>query len=75
MEGRLSYTNNRWVVSYSKCIPGRMTKEWGYELPLHPTNVQLFNEWALVFDNVEARILTSPHVNFEIVDECAKLIL
>ena len=52
-----------------------MTKEWGYELPLHPANVKLFNEWALVFDNVEARILTSPDVNFEIVDECAKLIL
>jgi hypothetical protein len=52
-----------------------MTKEWGYELPLHPANVKLFNEWALVFDNVEARILTSPHVNFEIVDNCAKLIL
>jgi hypothetical protein len=67
-------TNNEWVVKYSKCISGRMTKQYAYELPLHPTDIDFIKECSIVFDNMEGRISSQPDVEFEIIDECAKLV-
>jgi hypothetical protein len=37
------------------------------ELPLHPEDVSQINEWDRIFDNIEARILSQPECDFEIV--------
>jgi len=64
MKGRLHKNNNDWMVEMDGI---------GI-LHLHPDVVKEFNEWAKVFDNIEARILAQPYTDFELVDGCARLI-
>jgi hypothetical protein len=46
---------------------GWMIKFEESELPLHPDDVDEINGWDKIFDNVEARILSQPECDFEIV--------
>jgi len=70
MKGRLHKNpKQEWVVKYSTCVPGRMTREWNAELPLHPDNIKEIKEWNMVFDNIEGRIASNPETEFEIVSE------
>ena len=64
MKGRLHKKDNDWMVEMDGI---------GI-LHLHPDVVKEFNEWAKVFDNIEARILAQPYADFEVVDGCARLI-
>lgn len=51
-----------WFVSYK-------TKDGMFEvLQLHPDNVNEILEDSKVFDNIEARILANPQVEFDIVE-------
>jgi hypothetical protein len=43
-------------------------------LPLHPEDVENFSLLSEMFDNFEARVNNNPEVDFEIVDNFAKLI-
>ena len=64
-----------WLVRYSQCVPGKMTLELGYELPLHPDDVEQIRKWDKIYDNIEARILSQPNIKFKIIDNYAKLVL
>ena len=55
-------TNEEWVVAFDNA------KE---TLPLHPEDVEEIVELSKRFDNIEARILASPEVQFTIVSAIA----
>lgn len=62
--------DNSWYVKYPDCkIPdvGRFC-ERTILTPIHPDNLNLINEYSRVFDNINARILAYPYVEFEIVE-------
>jgi hypothetical protein len=59
MKGRIQKTDQGWVVEYAKHA----------ELPLHPEDVKQINRDAQVFDNIEARIMAYPDIDFEIVEK------
>lgn len=62
-KGIIKKTKQGWTVVYDK-----------NSLPLHPDDVKKFALLSEMFDNFEARIKKDPKVDFEIVDNFAKLI-
>jgi len=69
MKGFINKVENGWVVAYvalSNPDVGTIIKE----LPLHPKSIQEFKELSERIDDLEARILENPRVDFTIVEEC-----
>lgn len=69
MKGELLYQNESWFVQYPECkIPdvGRYCERIK-KIPIHPENLELIQKYSMVFDNIEARILSNPLVEFELV--------
>jgi hypothetical protein len=69
MKGFIDKVENGWVVAYVALYnpdDGTIIKE----LPLHPETIQEFKELSERFDNLEARILENPRVDFTIIEEC-----
>jgi hypothetical protein len=76
MKGKLHKTiSEKWVVRViSEETPEFDTiMEHGNQYLLHPDDVKQINADAQVFDNIEARIAAYPDVEFDIVDNHAKL--
>lgn len=68
MKGKLIKTEQGWMVgTVSK------TNICSELSPLHPDDVKQINADAQVFDNIEARIAAYPDVEFETINEYAKL--
>ena len=63
MKGQIKKTDYGWIVVWSHPMEYR---EPEHELPLHPKDIELFNQFEKIFDNFEARVLASPEVDFEI---------
>jgi len=42
----------------------------GMVLPLHPESMETINELSKTFDNIDARILSNPEVEFDLVEVC-----
>lgn len=71
MKGEMIFKDNSWYVKYPDCkIPevGRFC-ERTILTPIHPDNINLIREYSMVFDNIEARILSNPIVEFELIKE------
>ena len=71
MKGTLLKSELGWIVAF-------YSNESKYNssvntLLLHPDNVKRFDEFSQVFDNIEARIAAYPEVEFEIIEQYAKL--
>lgn len=64
------FRDNSWFVKYLDCkIPkGERYCDKIIFTPIHPDNLNLINEYSRVFDNINARILAYPYVEFEIVE-------
>jgi hypothetical protein len=67
MKGKIRKSNRGWVVDQEvkKGLQARLINTY----LLHPYDIQVIEEQAQVFDNIEARIATYPDVHFEIVNE------
>ena len=63
IKGIIKKTEKGWVIFYRK-----------EKLPLHPEDVEKFSLLSQMFDNFEARVKKDPEVDFEIIDNFAKLI-
>ena len=75
MKGKLIKTDEGWMVEHGEIKPlwppfSQIVKT---EYTLHPDDVKQINRDAQVFDNIEARIAAYPDVEFEIVEQYAKL--
>ena len=68
MKGKLTKTNDEWIVKYPKYPLSSKINDTA-TLPLHPYNVAEIKAGAERFDNLEARIIAWPDVEFDIVDE------
>ena len=42
----------------------------GMLLPIHPESMETINELSNTFDNIDARILSNPEVEFDLVEVC-----
>lgn len=51
-------SDGKWFVNYS---PKK-------SFPLHPDDLEKIYEWSTIFDNIDARIFSSPEVEFEVID-------
>jgi hypothetical protein len=71
MKGKLHKTEQGWMIS--RCVGDGVKEVWEEQIPLHPDNVKQINTDGQMFDNIEARIAAYPDVEFDIVDEYAKL--
>ena len=49
MIGEISNKSGVWMVN---------------DLPLHPQDIDQIKDWSKIFDNLEARILANPQVEF-----------
>ena len=83
MKGKLIKTENGWEVEYLEFFRVRkengihvdvdvdayyfLTEYLIKTLPLHCDDVEQIEEESKVFDNIEARILSSPEIEFEII--------
>ncbi len=71
MKGKLIKSELGWIVSTTDIMEG------GYScantFPLHPDDVRQINLDSLVFDNIEGRIASYPDVEYDIIDNYAKL--
>lgn len=77
MKGKLhKKINGNWVVLKvsEEQPPCDTIVEHGIEYTLHPDDVKQINADGQVFDNIEARIAAYPDVEFEIINEYAKLL-
>ena len=74
MTGTLHQIENNWIIRYQEpyCADNRCEMV-DCELSLHPDNVNQFREYLQIFDNFEARIYHNSTVEFEIVDEYARI--
>lgn len=64
MKGTIIKTESGWVVANIQAtLDGPLLQS----LPLHPDDVKQIDEWSKVFDNIEARVASSPEVEFEII--------
>jgi hypothetical protein len=59
MKGTIKKYNEIWMVDYD-----------GMLLPLHPESMETINELSKIFDNIDARILSNPEVEFDLVEVC-----
>lgn len=60
MKGKLKQIDKVWSVIWEDAEKKTIVT------PLHPDNVNEINEWAKIFDNIEARIAGNPDVDFYI---------
>ena len=69
MKGRI-YRNKEhgWIINYIVESENPNAIYTLKTLPLHSTDVEQIEEWSKIFDNIEARILNDPEVEFEIID-------
>ena len=74
MKGILHKTEQGWIVIYDEVVGENIVKKNQNSLPLHPEDVENFSLLSEMFDNFEARVNNNPEVDFEIVDNFAKLI-
>jgi hypothetical protein len=72
IKGTLKKTKAGWFVLH-QVMRDELTS--GYDsIPLHPEDVEKFSLLSQMFDNFEARVKKDPEVEFEIIDNTAKLI-
>jgi hypothetical protein len=74
MKGIIKKTKLGWIVIYDEIMGENIVKKNQNSLPLHPEDVENFSLLSEMFDNFEARVNNNPEVDFEIVDNFAKLI-
>lgn len=74
MEGIVKKTKLGWVVIYDEILAENIVKKNQNSLPLHPEDVENFSLLSEMFDTFEARIKKDPKVDFEIIDNFAKII-
>lgn len=69
MKGEMIYQNNSWFVKHPECkIPyGQKFCKKINLTPIHPENMNSIRCYSRVFDNIEARILSNPIVDFELI--------
>jgi len=74
MKGIIKKTKLGWIVIYDEILGENIVKKNQNSLPLHTEDVENFSLLSEMFDNFEARVNNNPEVDFEIVDNFAKLI-
>jgi hypothetical protein len=74
IKGIVKKTKLGWIVIYDEILAENIVKKNQNSLPLHPEDVENFSLLSEMFDNFEARVNNNPEVDFEIVDNFAKLI-
>ena len=74
MKGIIKKTKLGWIVIYDEILGENIVKKNQNSLPLHPEDVENFSLLSEMFDNFEARVNNNPEVDFEIIDNFAKLI-
>lgn len=74
IKGILKKTKQSWIVIYDEILGKNIVKKNQNSLLLHPEDVKKFTLLSEIFDNFEARVKKDPKVDFEIVDNFAKLI-
>ena len=74
MKGIIKKTKLGWIVIYDEILGENIVKKNQNSLPLHPEDVENVSLLSEMFDNFEARVNNNPEVDFEIVDNFAKLI-
>ena len=74
IKGIVKKTKLGWIVIYDEIMGENIVKKNQNSLPLHPEDVENFSLLSEMFDNFEARVNNNPEVDFEIVDNFAKLI-
>lgn len=69
MKGRI-YRNKEhgWIINYIVESENPNAIYTLKTLPLHSDDIKQIAEWSQIFDNIEARILNDPEVEFEIID-------
>jgi hypothetical protein len=72
IKGTIKKTKKGWVVFY-QTMRDELTSSYD-SIPLHPEDVEKFSLLSQMFDNFEARVKKDPKVDFEIIDNFAKLI-
>jgi hypothetical protein len=72
IKGTIKKTKKGWVVFY-QTMRGELTSSYD-SIPLHPEDVEKFSLLSQMFDNFEARVKKDPEVDFEIIDNFAKLV-
>jgi hypothetical protein len=75
MEGKLLKTENGWVVKYTITHPTEVVTEYNSELPLHPSIIEPITKYMRSPDEMDSFTINPPNVKFDIVDNCAKLIM
>lgn len=73
-KGIIKKTKQGWIVIYDEILGENIVKKNQNSLPLHPDDVKKFTLLSEMFDTFEARVKKDPKVDFEIVDNFAKLI-
>ncbi len=74
MKGIVKKTKLGWIVVYDEILAENIVKKNQNSLPLHPEDVENFSLLSEMFDTFEARVKNKPEVEFEIIDNFAKLI-
>ena len=74
IKGIVKKTKLGWIVIYDEILAENIVKKNQNSLPLHPEDVENFSLLSEMFDNFEARVNNNPEVDFEIIDNFAKLI-
>ena len=60
-KGKIMRFSTGWKVAY-------FNKDNDIQvISLHPADSKQIKEWGLVFDNIDARILENPNVNFKVI--------
>jgi len=68
IKGIVKKTKAGWIVIYDEILGENIVKKNQNSLPLHPEDVENFEELSQTFDNIEGRVNNLPEVEFEIVD-------
>lgn len=71
MQGRIIKDHEGWWIQYYT-VDERTAMAYITETALHPDDVKQIEEWSKTFDNIEARILSNPLVEYIIVKEKKK---
>ena len=69
MKGEIILKDEKWYVKYPDCeIPnvGRFCEQ-SLTVPIHQDTMDKIIEYSRVFDNINARILSNPKVDFDLV--------
>lgn len=64
------FKDNSWFVKHPDCkIPdvGRFCEKIIFT-PIHPETNNLIKQYSKIFDNIEARIMANPYVEFELIN-------